>query len=918
MDRIQSRAQTPRPGLPESSFGGLPDAHARAVDDCFAALDTGPQGLDHAEVAARRERYGKNALPAAEPPGLLVVFLHQFRSPLIYILLAAAWVAFFLGDLYDAGFILIVLLVNAVIGTFQEYQAEKSAAALRALVPADAQVVRAGEERKIDAEELVPGDIVLVEAGAKIPADLRLISATGFEADESLLTGESLPVAKRSDLVLPRETAVADRVNVAFAGTVATRGRARGVVVAIGLATQIGRITTAVVGAEAAKPPLIVRMEQFTKKIAASVVVAVVLLALVAGLRGSSFEDLFLMSVALAVSIIPEGLPVALTVALSVAVKRMSRRRVIVRRLAAVEALGSCTFIASDKTGTLTVNELTARKVLLPLEAPWDVTGEGVTPEGTIQIPGGDGGGSVRSRLLRLCEAIALCNDGTLALRDGQWTSHGDAVDVALLVLAKKAGIDRAVLENERPRLAEIPFEAERQYAASLNRHGDGARVSVKGAGERVLAMCDRMAGPDGDVPIDVAAIEREANALAAAGYRILAVADGMRAQGNTLEPTHLEGLVFLGLVGMIDPLRPEAKTAVEACRSAGIDVAMVTGDHPVTAFAIARELRMAERPEQVVTGAALREAAADPQAFDALVRRGRVFARVEPQQKLEIVESLIRLGHFVAVTGDGANDAPALRAAHIGVAMGKRGTDVARETAELIVTDDNFASIVAGVEEGRIAYGNVRKVIFLLISTGAAELVLFVLAVATGTPLPLFPAQLLWLNLVTNGIQDVALAFEPGEGGELERPPRSPREPIFDRLMIERTVLSALLVGGLSFVTFQWMIDHGWELSEARNGVLLLLVLFENIQAGNARSETRSLLSLSPFRNSILFVGTAIAQVVHIAALYTPGLRDVLRVQPISLEQWIVSLGVALTLFVTIEAHKVFWAARFGSARTG
>jgi magnesium-transporting ATPase (P-type) len=396
---------------------------------------------------------------------------------------------------------------------------------------------------------------------------------------------------------------------------------------------------------------------------------------------------------------------------------------------------------------------------------------------------------------------------------------------------------------------------------------------------------------------------------LAAAGYRVLAVADGPAAgEGlDSLAPEGLRGLVFLGLVGMIDPLRPEARAAIHACRGAGIEVAMVTGDHPLTAFAIASELGLAQHLGEVVTGSALEEAAAaGGEAFDALVRGGRVFARVDPQQKLEIVKSLIRLGHFVAVTGDGANDAPALRAAHIGVAMGKRGTDVARETADLILTDDNFASIVAGVDEGRVAYANVRKVIFLLVSTGAAELVLFIIASAAGSPLPLFPAQLLWLNLVTNGIQDVALAFEPGEGGELKRPPRAPTEAVFDRLMIERTLVTALVVGGISFVAFHWMLSNGWDVQGARNGVLLLLVFFENIQAGNARSETQPILRLSPLRNPFLFVGTVVAQLVHIGAMYTPGLRDVLGVSPVTARQWAASFALALVLFVAMEAHKL------------
>jgi magnesium-transporting ATPase (P-type) len=482
--------------------------------------------------------------------------------------------------------------------------------------------------------------------------------------------------------------------------------------------------------------------------------------------------------------------------------------------------------------------------------------------------------------------------------------------------MAAKAEVHRSAVEAQTPRVAEIPFEPEHRFAATLHRAGGALHVAVKGAGERVLAMCSHMATPAGDVAIDVALLERQADSLAQAGFRVLAIAGGPVDLGtralDDFSPADLSRLVFLGFVGMIDPLRPEAKRSVLACRAAGIEVAMVTGDHPVTALAIARELGLADRPEQVVTGPVMDKVMTrGDDAIDALVRDARVFARVEPNQKLRIVQSLIRLGHFVAVTGDGANDAPALRAAHIGVAMGKRGTDIARESAELILTDDNFASIVAGVEEGRIAYGNVRKVIFLLVSSGAAEVLLFVLSTAAGLPLPLWPVQLLWLNLVTNGIQDVALAFEPGEGGELQRGPRSPREPIFNRLMVERTLVSALVIATVGFFAYRWMLDQGWAVHRAQNGVLLLLVLFENVQAGNSRSETTSLFGLSPLRNRLLFLGTIVAQLVHIAAMYTPGVRDVLHLEAVSLSQWAATLAVALSLFAVAEAHKMILRRR-------
>jgi magnesium-transporting ATPase (P-type) len=456
------------------------------------------------------------------------------------------------------------------------------------------------------------------------------------------------------------------------------------------------------------------------------------------------------------------------------------------------------------------------------------------------------------------------------------------------------------------PEIATIPFESERLFAASLNEKDGGLHAFVKGALERLLPMCSAMATAGGPVALDCSVVERQAQELAIQGYRVMALAAGDIELGpqEVFSEEHLGQLTLIGLVGLIDPLRPEAKAAVTACRAAGVRVAMLTGDHPATAFAIASELELVTSPAEVVSGPELKQAA-DAASLDRLTARARVFARVEPQQKLDIVRSLQRNGHFVAVSGDGANDAPALRAAQVGVAMGRSGTDVARETADLIITDDNFASIVAGVEEGRIAYANVRKVIFLLISTGAAELVLFILALLSGLPLPLLAVQLLWLNLVTNGIQDVALAFEPGEGHELDRPPRSPREPIFNRLMIERVVLSALVIGGVAFLLFQVLLQRGFSLDEARNGTLMLMVLFENIHVFNSRSESLSAFRHNPLRNPLLLFGTAAAQLVHIGAMYTPWISEVLRIQPIAPQHWLELLGLALTVLVVMELHK-------------
>jgi Ca2+-transporting ATPase len=882
--------------------------HAESGDGVLTALRSSHHGLSRLEAATRLEQYGRNALPRAKPPGIARVFLHQFISPLIYVLVAAALFSLAIQEWSDAGFIGAVLLVNAIIGTIQEYSAQRAAEALHKLVTSNSRVLREGDTHEIYAEEVVPGDIVLVESGERIPADLRLLACHDLEVDESLLTGESVAVLKDADTILTADNALGDRINMAFAGTMVNRGRGLGVVVGTALDTELGHIAEAVLYKRAAKAPLLVRMEKFTKRVAILVGVAALLMAGMTLMRGMPLGEIFLLAVALAVSAIPEGLPVALTVALAIGMRRMARRNVIVRRLVAMEALGSCTFIATDKTGTLTVNQLTVRRIAFPGREVWEVTGESAEPEGSIVTPRGTPSPEEEMLLQQLCRAAVLANEGFLGRHDHGWTHHGDAVDVALLVMAHKAGIVKAETANAFPEIASIPFESERLFSASLNEVNGAQYVFVKGALERLLPMCSTMSAPGQAVKLDPSLPEEQAHSLASHGYRIIALAAGEIALGpqEVFSEEHLNELTLIGLIGMIDPLRAEAKTAVVDCRKAGVEVGMITGDHPATSLAIARELELADSYEQVVTGPELRQAA-DNAAMDRLTRQAQVFARVEPQQKLDIVQSLQRNGHFVAVSGDGANDAPALRAAQVGVAMGKSGTDVARETADLIITDDNFASIVAGVEEGRIAYANVRKVIFLLISTGAAELVLFTLALLTGLPLPLLAVQLLWLNLVTNGIQDVALAFEPAEGDELRHPPRPPREPIFNRLMIERVVLSALVMGSVAFSLFQWLLDSGYTVNEARNGTLLLMVLFENVHVFNSRSETCSTFRHNPLRNPLLLFGTAAAQLVHIGAMYTPWISDVLRIQPISMQYWLDLLGLALILLVVMEFHKAF-----------
>jgi len=883
-----------------------PPWQALSGAEVLDALQSSFAGLSAAEAALRRERFGPNALPAKPPPGIPILFLRQFLSPLIYVLLAAALVAVPLGEFSDAGFILAIVVLNAILGTAQEWKAERSAADLQRLLSLTARVRRDGGETSIPAEDLVPGDLVLLESGGRVSADLRLLECRGLQIDESLLTGESQAVAKEV-APLPASIPLAERANLAFAATVVASGRALGVVVATGLLTEVGDIARSVATTAAEAPPLVLRMERFARQVSWLVLAITSGFALVAAFQGTPWREVFFVAVALAVAAIPEGLPVAMTVALSIATSRMARRHVIVRRLTAVEGLGSCTCIASDKTGTLTVNRQTVRRLWLPSDISFTVTGEGMG-DGTLLAETGEELGETDRRHLKTLAATALqCSEGALTWRDGAWQGDGDAMDVALHALGRLLEVDGGALRRQDQRLGDIPYEPAQRFAASAWHDASGAWHAVKGATEKILDFCTAVAGPDGELPLDRQRIEEAALQLAAEGYRVLAVARGRRdPETGTLSEDGLSGLTLLGLIGFLDPLRPDAAVAVSLARSAGVRVAMITGDHPATALAITRDLGLAVENSDVLSGAELEEIG-DPAgpAFAEAVERIAVFARVTPRQKLEIVDALVRLGHYVAVTGDGVNDAPALRRAHIGVAMGS-GTDVARETAEIIAADDSFGSIVAGIEEGRFAYDNIRKVIYLLIATGAAELILFALCLIAGLPLPLSAVQLIWLNLVTNGIQDVALAFEAGEPGAMEHPPRPPTEGLFNSLMIRQVLLCGLTMAGLSFAVWLLLLQNGVQLDAGRNLVLLLMVLLENVLVFNCRSERRSAFAVPLRSNRLLVGGVIVAQGVHILAMHLPLLQNVLGVAPVSFELWLILLGTAALLLVVMELFKL------------
>jgi P-type Ca2+ transporter type 2C len=883
--------------------------HTKAETALFSELKTTPKGLSKQETQSRLKRHGANRLPQLEPPPWWEIALRQFQSPFVYILAVAAIVSLAIGAFIDASFIFGVLCLNAAIGGFQEWRAEQNAQALQKLLQIRATVEREGQVYEINAEEVVPGDIVWLESGNRVPADLRLLMAHGLEIDESLLTGESLSVLKKSEWIGEVSVPVADRLNMAYAGSIVIRGRGRGVVIATGMSTEIGNLAKAMMETSHGKPPLIIRMEQFSQTLAWVVMVAIFLVGILGILfQGYGVLDMFMFGVALAVAVIPEGLPVALTVALAIGTKRMAEQGVIVRRLAAVEGLGSCTMIASDKTGTLTCNEMTVKEVRLLNGSVYPVSGQGFSPNGKMMLDGReiDSVNDVEG-LESLIMAAALCNEGNLHSHDGEWLHRGDPTDIALLSLGRKLGTGREELLAVFPQINQIPFEPEYQFSASFHQFPTGEiRTYVKGSPEQILSMCKKSSEEKFRNWV-----LKTAGEMAAKGFRVLAFAQGLAPKNldphhPPAEPTELE---FLGFTGMMDPLRDGVPEAITSCREAGIDVAIITGDHPITALTIARNLGLELPQDQVVTGVQLQNKSSEE--IQEIVRTAQVFARIAPHQKLDLVNAMQANGHFVAVTGDGVNDAPALRTANIGASMGQSGTDVAREAAELVISDDNFATIVGGVEQGRIAYDNIRKVIFMLISTGAAEVVLVMLAVAAGFPLPLTPVQLLWLNLVTQGIQDVSMGFEPGEGDELKRRPRDVEEPIFNPLMIERSVIVALWIGGLGFFLFQEMLESGIPLEAARNVLLLLMVLFENVHMFNCRSETKSAFKIPLMQNPVFLFGVLGAFLIHVLSMYLPIGQLILKTQPVDGRTWLLIVGLALTCLLLMEWHKWWWNKR-------
>ncbi|HPD55783.1 MAG TPA: cation-transporting P-type ATPase [Smithellaceae bacterium] len=874
-------------------------------------LNTDPdKGLAMFEAKHRLEKFGPNTVTAQKKRGPLLRFLLQFHQPLVYILIAAGTVTLLLQEWVDSSVIFGVVIINAIIGFVQESKAESAIESLKKMMTTQTNVLRDGKWQSIDAVGLVVGDIIQLQSGDKVPADVRLLRCRDLQVDESALTGESVPVIKKEEVLDP-ETILADRRNMAYAGTLVTYGQARAVVVATGDNTETGRISELIATAADLSTPL-------TKKIAAfSKVLLIVILVLAAvtfavGLwRGENAVYMFMAAVALAVGAIPEGLPAAVTITLAIGVNRMAKKKAIIRKLPAVETLGSTTVICSDKTGTLTENQMTVKKIFTA-DKMYDVEGNGYAPEGQLLDEGKRLGEVLPVTLKETLLAGLLCNDSRLVQEEDLWRIEGDPTEGALITVAGKAGLTPENAKAEMPRLDEIPFESERQFMASLHStktEGENI-IYVKGAVEKILDACsDSLGVGGGGASLNKDDLLSKVEQMASEGLRVLALARKITAKKNIEVEDCLSGLTFLGLQGMIDPPRTEAIAAVRSCHKAGIMVKMITGDHAITATEIARQLNIgqekgkSETKPVTLTGKEL-EKLTDEELI-AAAEKTSVFARVAPEQKLRLVEALQARHHVVAMTGDGVNDAPALKQADIGIAMGITGTDVSKEAADMVLTDDNFASITRAVEEGRRIFDNLVKFITWTLPTNGGEGLVILAAIFSGVTLPILPVQILWVNMTTAILLGLMLAFEPGEPDIMDYPPREPNSPILTGILIARILMVSFLMLAAVFTIFTWQKYQGYPLAEARTVAVNLFVMIELTYLFNCRSLTKSMFKIGMFTNPWVLFGSAAMIVLQLFYTYSPVMNRIFGSQPISATDWLMIIAVSTAIYAVVGAEK-------------
>lgn len=873
--------------------------HMLSAEDTQAAFTSSPEGLSQSEAEARLAHYGPNRLAEARRQHPVLRFLQQFNNALIYFLIAAAILAILLGHLIDGGVIFAVVFVNAVVGFVQEGKAEQALNAIREMIAPHAIVVRGGERHTIDAWQIVPGDILVLEAGDKVPADIRLIRARGLTAEEAILTGESLP-AEKSESPVPKDAPLGDRFSMLYSGTLIATGQATGIAVGTGANTEIGRISSMIGSVEALQTPLLAQINQFGRLFTGlAIAVSGALYVFATLVHSYDWVDALMVVVALAVGVVPEGLPAVITITLAIGVRRMASRNAVVRRLPAVETLGATSVICSDKTGTLTKNEMTARRLVTSSETI-AVSGSGYAPDGAMEIDKADKTSSL------LVHAALLCNDARLIEMDGNWTVIGDPMEGALVTLAAKARLHAETERGLWPRLDEIPFDAKHRFMATLHSSPDGNRIAfVKGAPERVLSMCSTQTGPDETVEVNHAYWQDRIDEAAANGERVLGFAmlpgdfTGERIDFAAVE----HGLIFLGLVGFIDPPREEAVAAVAECRSAGIAVKMITGDHHGTAVAIARQLAIADNPK-AIEGATL-DAMSDEE-LSRVVEQISVFARTTPAHKLRIVRALQSNGHIVAMTGDGVNDAPAVKQADVGIAMGRKGTEAAKEAAQMVLVDDNFASIVAAVHEGRTVYDNIRKVIGWTIPTNGGEALVVILAIVFGLALPMTPVQILWINMILTVTLGLVLAFEPAEPDVMRRPPRQRNAPILSPFLIWRVIfVSALFAVGV-FGIFEYAMRSGLGDAAARTMVVHTIVVMEIFYLFNVRYLYKTSFSMIGAAGTpAVLLAIAAVVVAQLAFTYAPFMHGLFGTAPISLVHGLMIVGIGIVTMSILEVEK-------------
>lgn len=871
--------------------------HCLEKEHVYDKLQCNHNGLTNDEAKRRLEKYGSNTLPNKKTKSIILMFLEELINPIVLILLAAMAFSFIVGDTLEGFVILGIIMIDAVIGAVQSKKAERVASSLSNMIKVKAKVLRDGAKVEVESSNLVPGDIVFLESGDKISADMRILQCSNFTVDEALLTGESINATKK-DAVLAENIPLGDRTNMVFSGSSVITGRAMCMVCETGKHTEIGNIATKLNTVKDQKSPLTIRINKFSKQISIAIVAIAVVVYVVMWLRNIPHSEIFLSVIALAVSAMPEGLPLAVTMALSISSNRMGKNNVVVKNLNAVESLGSCTVIATDKTGTITLNEQTAKIIVLPSGKEFNVSGSGYNDHGKVDCSDKIQLGYIE----QLAQLGALNNEATFKKENGKFVCFGDSMDIAFKVLASKIQTSA----DSYTKLAQIPYESENKYSSVFYEKDGKNYCTIKGSIEKIIEFSNKMQVEGQIIPIDLAKLERQNEELAKRGYRVIAIANG-EIDSSTFDESSIKGLTLIGLVGFIDPVRPESKEAIKECHKAGIKVIMITGDHPLTAFSIAQDINIASNMQEVATGVQVEEYfAKGEEEFDKFVKTKTVFSRVTPTDKLHIVESLKRMGEFVAVTGDGVNDSPAIKSAHIGIAMGS-GTDVSKETADMIILDDNFNSIVKGVKEGRNAYANIRKITYFLLSCSVAEVLFFLLGIACGTPTPLMAIQLLWLNVITDGFQDMSLSLEKPEPNIMEEKPRSTKESLFSKSMVSQCLVMGLSIGLIVFGVWIYLLNVVHMQEEiARSLIMTLMVFLQNWHAFNCRSEKRSLFKINHLSNWFFIISTLGSIGLQIIFMEVPFLSSLLDLETVPYLTLLILLALSLTVFVICEVYKL------------